>query len=126
MKRSDDYKDDLAQVCSRMGPTPTGPYPYRTLPLTPTLAQVIDLEPDGARARIRIIPRLKIYTAKGDDDAQERKMRPPARLFKAEEIGKRGDIQPELPPLSLPLAQPLPLPLPLALPLASHPDPNPH
>ena len=64
MRRNDDYKDDLAQV--------------------------IDLEPDGARARIRIIPRLKIYTAKGDDDAQERKIRPPARLFKPEEIGKLG------------------------------------
>ena len=55
---------------------------------------MIDLEPDGARARIRIIPRLRIYTAKGDDDAQERKMRPPARLFKPEEIGTLGDIQP--------------------------------
>ena len=51
---------------------------------------MIDLEPDGARARIRIIPRLKIRTAKGDDDAQERKIRPPARLFKPEEIGKLG------------------------------------
>ena len=50
MRRNDDYKDDLAQV--------------------------IDIEPDGARARIRIIPRLKIYTAKADDDAQARKTRP--------------------------------------------------
>ena len=50
---------------------------------------MIDLENDGTRARVRVIPRLRIYVTRGEDDA-DTSVRPPARLFKPEEVGQYG------------------------------------
>jgi transcription elongation factor SPT5 len=66
LRRNDEYKDDLAQV--------------------------MDLEQDGTRARVRIIPRLRIYLTRGEDEEEERNARPPARLFRPEEIGQCVEI----------------------------------
>jgi transcription elongation factor SPT5 len=66
MKRNDDYKDDLAQV--------------------------IDVDLDGVRATVRLIPRLRIHLTRGneDEEADTSRMRPPAKLFKPEEIESYG------------------------------------
>ena len=62
MKRNDEYKDDLAQVT--------------------------DIDVDGSRATVRLIPRLRIHLTRGNDDEDQpsSRVRPPAKLFKPEEI----------------------------------------
>jgi transcription elongation factor SPT5 len=66
IRRNDEYKDDLAQV--------------------------VDLDNDAKRARVRLIPRLRVYVTRGldDDDTGARTMRPPAKLFIPEEIERFG------------------------------------
>ena len=78
VRRNDEYKDDLAQV--------------------------VELDNDGTRARVRLIPRLRVYVTRGldDDDAGARTMRPPAKLFNPEEVesfgGEFSQVRPPPPP----------------------------
>ena len=69
MKRNDEYKEDLAQVT--------------------------DIDVDGVRATVRLIPRLRIHLTRGNEDEEQNvsKVRPPAKLFKPEEIeGYGGEV----------------------------------
>ena len=63
MRRNDEYRDDLAQV-----------------------TEIVD---DGARARVRLIPRLRIFTRQSN--TQGRAVRPPAKLFNPEELRRLGE-----------------------------------
>ena len=64
MRRNDNYKDDLGQV--------------------------LDLDVDGTRARVRLVPRLDAYLGE-DEGAVKRRVRPPAKLFDAEALRARGE-----------------------------------
>ena len=64
MRRNDEYKDDLAQV--------------------------ISLDGDKSRAEVRMIPRLRIFLTRGGDEEGNSKVRPPAKLFNADEVRARG------------------------------------
>ena len=68
MKRNDEYKEDLAQV--------------------------VEIDGDGNRATVRLIPRLKIYLTRGQDDeeADVSRVRPPAKIFKPEEVASWGGV----------------------------------
>lgn len=48
-----------------------------------------ELVDDGARARIRLIPRLRVFTR--DTSAGKKALRPPARLFNPEELRRLGE-----------------------------------
>ena len=66
MKQKGDYQDDLAQV--------------------------VAIENDGNRATVRMIPRLRIYLTRGndEDEADVARVRPPAKIFKPDEINSWG------------------------------------
>ena len=63
MRRNDDYKDDLGQV--------------------------VDIDVDGARARVRLVPRLAAYL--GEEDGTKRRVRPTPKLFDADELRAKGE-----------------------------------
>ena len=44
----------------------------------------------GARAQVRLIPRLRVYLTRGNEDEDVSRIRPPAKLFKPEEITSFG------------------------------------
>mmetsp|Transcript_11126 Transcript_11126/g.30851 ORF Transcript_11126/g.30851 Transcript_11126/m.30851 type:complete len:140 (+) Transcript_11126:1742-2161(+) len=50
--------------------------------------QVLDLDVDGTRARVRLVPRLRLSD---EDEESKRRVRPPPKLFDVEDMRAKGE-----------------------------------